>query len=98
MYLDANEQLEHILGAGIILGTGIFCCWCISVAGLEGDFIVVWKPWPVVSLAMYQLMLGVTSSWMMFRLLVWKPANEMYRMMCALFMALASWSIDYCEY
>lgn len=85
------------MAAGTILATGIMGCWALNVLGLTGDFAVVLRTSGVVYLAVYVLGTSIVSSWLLFRVLVWKPSHEYLRPLCSAFFALSLWSADYSE-
>lgn len=70
----------------------------MNVLGLTGDFVVAWNTGGIVMLALYLLLTSIVSCWLLFRVLVWKPAYEYLRPLCSVFFALSLWSVDYREY
>jgi len=91
-------QLHHVVAAGTVLATGIMGCWALNVLGLTGDFVLVWRKGAIVMLALFLLLTSVVSCWLLFRVLVWKPAFEYLRPLCSVFFALSLWSVDHREY
>eukprot|EP00903_Cladosiphon_okamuranus_P010542 g9972.t1 len=88
-------KMQHVVAAGTILATGIMGCWALNVLGLTGEFKLVLSTSGIVFLGAYVLVTSITSCWLLFRVLVWKPSLEYLRPLCSAFFALSLWSVDY---
>eukprot|EP00752_Nemacystus_decipiens_P008609 g7688.t1 len=88
-------KLHHVVAAGVILTTGIMGVWSLNVMGLTGEFVVILSTPGMACLATYALVTSILSSWLLFRVLVWKPSLEYLRPLCSAFFALSLWSVDY---
>lgn len=97
-YRTTRIKLAHVVCAGVLLAIGIMSTWVLHVLGLTGDFVVVWRVWPIFGLALFTLVASILSCWLLFRMLVWKPSHEPLRPLCSLVFALALWWIDHCTY
>ncbi|CAM9868223.1 unnamed protein product [Laminaria digitata] len=91
------SKLEHIVVAGVIMAAGAILTWALHIVALSGEFVVVWKAWPITFLVASMLVFSVTATWLLFRVLVWKPAHEQLRPMCAAFMGCFVWTTTFRE-
>lgn len=95
--LAITEKPAHILSAGVLLATGLIISWVFNVLAMTGDFVVVWRSWVVVVISLVALVMSITSSWLLFRLLVWKATEEWLRPCCSAFVATTVWVVDFGE-
>lgn len=87
-----------MITAGAVLAIGLMGSWLLNSLAKSGRFILAWDPLNTVLLGLFALACGIMSSWLLFRVLVWKSAAELLRPLCSIFLAISMWAVDFGEF